>query len=834
MAKVQFQPTMRGKGYSNLDFGAISLARLEAKLKDDDTKSERALQDRMNQDAQAAADIQTVNQKEEANLKQIAGIDGLARQTRESALEINRAQVVQNNKAEINKIESKGKEIQELIGYSKTLFEAYQLKEKKDWDASYNAALNYYVTNGQSDATKLRVELLEDAAYDKSKGFHLQADQMITEGYSAPEVEMVRYQAKFDDMARLKADAILAGDKWQPWLEKQLVDRGISKTEDIQTFIQYALPEYLRANNLIVKDENGNDQYLSSDFLAPMIERMHKARNTIINRAQLRDSINNAETRVNGYKLQLQAALSPNKEFDPKKAGEALENYFYQTGTIPNADGTYKTRSEQKAIVKETLEDVNLFPSTAHVIQAISSAQGKQNWYSDILPEILATRAQNAATKAKNQAEATKRLQESTMKTFDTYLKNRGKPGGWNGSRQVVKDGIEKMAKSKLNPNGIDRAILQDRYGKYLETSVEGKLDGDWYTSYYTKLYNEDYNLTSEELDDPTIPDGFVTNEIRQEVARRDAILDKADYKNLHKDRIEGALKNALVDQDLKKGGSIDPSYFTKLEEAKAQWRKCTVTSEDSEACTISLTKQIEEEGKGTTGKYGVTKYSDDESERQGNYFTQAAPAALLNAKKSKNDYTPLNSAERADVGRALSEDPTLINKRLFLSIDQIKTASARIKAGQPFRYPQLLLDLEKILPGTAMELFREQIKVAESEGLLEKHDLDVEDFRRVWHTQTGDPQGKHIIKTLDTLVDVQKTLQWTMNPQSTRDPRFFSPGVNKTLQENANAAQGIVVPQTVEELKADPRKEYNVITRSFDPYIDSDMFYSFPLGGSK
>ena len=42
------------------------------------------------------------------------------------------------------------------------------------------------------------------------------------------------------------------------------------------------------------------------------------------------------------------------------------------------------------------------------------------------------------------------------------------------------------MAKSSLNPNGIDRAVLQDRYGKYLETSVEGKLDGDWYTSHYT------------------------------------------------------------------------------------------------------------------------------------------------------------------------------------------------------------------------------------------------------------------------------------------------------------------------------------------------------------
>jgi len=820
MAKVQFQPSIRGKGYSNLDFGAISLARLEAKLKDDDDKRERALQDRKNKDAEAAANIQTVNQKEEANLKQIQGIDGLARQTRESALQVNRAQAVQNNKAELAKIESKGKEIQDLIGYSKTLFEAYQTSEKKDWEASYKDALNYYVTNGQSDQTKLRMELLDDAAYDKSQGFHTVADEMAADGYTIPEVEWVRGRAKFDDYARLKADAIIAGDKWQPWLEKQLADRGISKTEDIQAFIQAATPEYLRANNLIIKDENGNDQYLSTDFLSPMIERMNKARNTIVSRAETRDAINQAEGRVNGYKTVLQAALTRTKDFNPVTAGEAINEMFENLGRVPKADGSgWKTKAEIKAEMKTILEDINLIPDDSALIEAIGKAQGNQNYYSDILPGILDTRAQNRTTNEKNQAEATKRLQESTMKTFDTYLKNRGKPGGWNGSRQIVKEGIEKMAKSELNPNGIDRAVLQDRYGKYLETSVEGKLDGDWYTSHYTKLFKEDYNLTSEELDDPTIPDGFVTPEIRQEVARRDAILDKADYKNLHKDRIEGALKNALVDQDLKKGGSIDPSYFTKLEEAKAQWRKCTVTSEDSEACTISLTKQIEEEGKGNTGKYGVTRYSDDGNERQANYFTQAEPAALQIVKKSKNDYTPLNSAEKAEVARSLAEDPTLIHKRLFLSVDQIKTASARIKAGQPFRYPQLLLDLEKILPGTAMELYRSQIKVAESEGLLDKHDLDVEDFRRVWHTQTGDPQGKHIIKTLDTLVDVQKTLQWTMNPQSTRDPRFMSPGVNKTLQENANAAQGIVVPQTVEEAKVDDRKDYNLILKQWVTY---------------
>ena len=57
------------------------------------------------------------------------------------------------------------------------------------------------------------------------------------------------------------------------------------------------------------------------------------------------------------------------------------------------------------------------------------------------------------------------------------------------------------------------------------------------------------------------------------------------------------------------------------------------------------------------------------------------------------------------------------------------------------------------------------------------------------------------------------------MNPASTRDPRFMSPGVTKTIQENVNAAQGIVVPQTVEEAKVDDRKDYNLILKQWVSY---------------
>ena len=57
------------------------------------------------------------------------------------------------------------------------------------------------------------------------------------------------------------------------------------------------------------------------------------------------------------------------------------------------------------------------------------------------------------------------------------------------------------------------------------------------------------------------------------------------------------------------------------------------------------------------------------------------------------------------------------------------------------------------------------------------------------------------------------------MNPQSTRDPRFMSTGVRKTLEEKVNAEQGVVVEQTVEELKVDDRKDYNVILKQWVPF---------------
>ena len=48
---------------------------------------------------------------------------------------------------------------------------------------------------------------------------------------------------------------------------------------------------------------------------------------------------------------------------------------------------------------------------------------------------------------------------------------------------------------------------------------------------------------------------------MRLKIARREKIINAADYDNKWKDGIESALTNSLVTQDIKRGGKIDESF---------------------------------------------------------------------------------------------------------------------------------------------------------------------------------------------------------------------------------------------------------------------------------
>ena len=140
MAKVKFQGYAVGKGFSNIDPGYSALSRLQEKQNQDLANLKQEQKQQRQRDLQAEADLERVMRAEEANRKEIY-IEDKVLSTRERALQNNRDQAVQNNNAELKKIEQQGKDLQEIIGFSKQAFEDYQVIQKKNWDATARLSL---------------------------------------------------------------------------------------------------------------------------------------------------------------------------------------------------------------------------------------------------------------------------------------------------------------------------------------------------------------------------------------------------------------------------------------------------------------------------------------------------------------------------------------------------------------------------------------------------------------------------------------------------------------------------------------------------------------------
>ena len=149
MAKVKFQGQAIGKGFSNIDPGFIALTRLKEQQTQELDNLKLAEKDRRDRDLKAEDDLERVMKAEEANRKDIY-IEDKVFSTRERALQVNKEQFVQNERAKIKSIDEKNENLQKLIGFSKTAFEDYQKIKKKDWDATMDASYNFYMTHGMT------------------------------------------------------------------------------------------------------------------------------------------------------------------------------------------------------------------------------------------------------------------------------------------------------------------------------------------------------------------------------------------------------------------------------------------------------------------------------------------------------------------------------------------------------------------------------------------------------------------------------------------------------------------------------------------------------------
>ena len=805
MGRVKFTPPPRGKGFSNIPNAQYMIASLKAKLDEDEQQEEKHLKEIKERDQKAEANLKEVQQTQEQNLKEI-NMDDSIYKTKMSAMNTNVKQEILNFQAEKANILNEKSTLDSLIEFAPSLLEAGQKIRQKDWSATMEGSYNYHMTHGLPDDIKLKLELMEDAQWKQGVGFDIIADNMQAEGYQPKEVQWVRFKNKAADYGRLKAYGNLALKDLVPTAKQEMIKRGITDPAEMKAFMRDFEIQYLKAHNLYDPEKQ---KAISTDFLAEGLESVATAKALLLNQAENVVAYDKADERAKGDLLLIQNNLNA-KVVNYELAGQSINNLFdSHKRRWDRKTGTVFTNKQARDAVIADLEDVTKFPNDEHVELALRAAQGNDNYYTDRIPELLSKRAANR-TKLKDnkdKAEGIRFTNDVTKakKYFQPTAEDIKNGTGYDGSFESAEAVYNKLA--DRYPSRI--VELEAELGKYLEWTPQGRLDGDWATGHYWAKH-DDYTLTTEDLNSHDIPPEFKTLEMRQKIARREKIINAANYDENWKTGIENALTNSLVTEDIKRGGAKDESFEPAAKHAEAKFKACIVNGGHAKECAAEIRDEIEdgvENGKGAfvLGYYGKKgKLMEGTKKGSRSFFLNFSPQAIASTKLAVEDFTQLNAGE-ADEAVAMVDDKNhLVHNYLFLKEKQLVEIHNAIKNGHPFRYPRILKRITDLNPeyfGSQYDVFKAQVEVAKRLGIFDakfeedpvnpegkavmvRGPLQMQHFMKTWHRDTKDPKARKFIEKLSTLDDVRKGITLTYRPEAVREPQFMSEGVVEELNK--------------------------------------------------
>jgi len=791
MAKAKFQGYAIGKGFSNIDPGYSALTRLQEKQNQDLANLKQEEKDRRNRDIQAEADLERVMKNQEANRKDIY-IEDKVFSTQERALQVNKETFVQNEKAKIKSIEAENDAFQKIIEFSQTAFEDYQKIKAKDWEATMNASYNYHMTHSISLEDQLRIDLMEDELFRQGANFEAIADQMREEGYTNEEIHYVRGKNSASDYGRLKAYSVRAGENWQAFAKSELVRMGITDKVEQQAALDALRIKYLKAHKLYG---------LSSDFLEPMFQKMRSSTDQMLAQTQLRNDVEFSQRRTTEALTQLHSFLSP----------DSLNNAFLaKTRELNPRTGDYFNKAEAKQWIFDTLANVNMFPDDEKVMNLLQNTDMlhmNKKWGDEVnqlfVNDLIDTRVKNKdAIKTQTELAVKQKKEEILVKTRDFF----NDPQRWNGDKKVGDKII-----LELKAQGFTNDELAE-FLPHLDQSVSARADGDE----WRKIINDaaaDNTLTSEDLHQPWVPSDL-RRKYDEQARANDALFKNVNIEEVGK-TLGDSLRQSLNDLSLE--SALHPSFRLAKAKAISNFREIYKNTGDKDAAIQAVQLQIEkgkfEKGKLGSGDFIVQppeRWSGDQSFFQ--RFTpgthQYAPPVIASNTKEERDAVILQ----------LSKNATLLDKKLFLHPEDLKEIALAIKEGRSYRIPEVVFDIfkaDKKRLGSPTEVWQRQLEVAVELGLLEKHNLKVEDFRYTLFRDVDDPTAKKLIDDIRTKGDFLKVIQVTRNPQSTRDPRFMSTAVVRKI----NQPSVLEAQLRREEMRDDPYYEYDVETGTYSQY---------------
>jgi len=807
MAKAEFQGYAIGKGFSNIDPGYSALTRLQEKQNQDLANLKLAEKDRRNQDLQAEADLERVMKNEEANRKDIY-IEDKVFSTRERALQVNKETFVQNERAKIKAIDDKNENLQKLIGFSKQAFEDYQTIKKKDWDVTMDSSYNYYMTHGMTEEDKLRVELLEDRNWAKGEDLERVADEMKREGYTPEEVMWVRGKNSASDYGRLKAYSVMAGNQFGAWAASKLGEMDAKTPEDKQAALEILQIQYLKAHKLYG---------LSSDFLGPMFSKMSGARDRILNKATLDQAVQQSQGRTREKIQVLVSNFQPGS--DPTLTAQSILGVHaaYTREYKSNGIDTFDN-AEARDNTIELFKEEGLFSIDSNQIRAAfkNTPYGDQNtnWYDANkvkIEEMIKDREAKKTLIKTSQAAELKAAKEKELAQVERWFnptdEDKAAGKGWNRDYKV---GLEVIR--KLSASGHDPAVVQDKFGGYLDESVQSQTDPNWYEDHFNEKL-DNHEMTKEDWEDPNLPHSIRDNaNLKARWAAETAMIKSGQYDDKWDKKFKSALKFRLNVEDIAHESGLDDSYFGALAAAEKQYKDCLLTEGETPAsCGKEVLADIKEEPTNRrfekNPKYGGSdEQTTFDTKKRGegkSYFVNYA-YDFKQPEEHPDQFITLNQNELTAARDMIDDDPNLLYSKLFISTDQIKEVETAIINGKDFKYPKILTEITSITDthGHVSNLFKVQVELAKEKGLLKKHEIDFKALEPAWFRDVVDPEAVKLMKNLQTKADGRKLLQLILNPNSTRDFKFMDEGVVKALTPRTE-------PPTSQEMKEDDSIEY-------------------------
>ncbi|MAS49196.1 MAG: hypothetical protein CL557_17505 [Alphaproteobacteria bacterium] len=809
MAKAQFRGYARGKGFQNIDPGYAALDRMREKQREDigNLKDEQRAQ--RERDLEAERNLERIHRNEEANRKEIY-LEDQVFSTKERALSINRNQVIANTAAELKKFEQKTADLEKITNFSKTAFDSLNKIRKKDWEATSDASYNFYMTHGMSLEDQIRLDLLEDKQWAQGEDLERVADEMKREGYTPEEVMWVRYRNSASDYGRLKAYSVMAGNQFGAWAATKLAEMDAKTPEQKQAALEILQIEYLKAHKLYG---------LSSDFLSPMFGKMSGARDRILNKAKLDQAIQGSQRRTQ-EKVQVVVANFNEPEFNSKITGQSILELHaaYTREYKSNGIDTYDNAEARDKTI-ELFKEKGLLSIDSNRIRAAfaKTPYGDQNtnWYDankDKIELMIQERERNIkAIKASQELEL-KAAKDKELDQVERWFKptdeDKAAGKGWNRDYDVAL-----KVTRQLVANGHDPAVVQDKFGGYLDQSVQTQNDDNWYEDHFNdKLDN--HEMTEDDWKDPNLPHSIRDNaNLKARWAAETAMIKSGQYNDKWEDRFKSALKFRLNIEDISNESVIDDSYFLALDAAEKQYKDCLLTDKGTPtSCGNEVLADIKIEPTGSKekdkkigygGEDGKSTFGVDDTKGVGKSFFINYSFNTKHPEESPQQFLTLNDKEREELWNNIENDPGFLYSNVVISGDQIKEIETAIKTGKDFKYPTILLDITKGggPHGHVSELFKVQVELAQKLGILDKHEIDFTALEPAWFRTVVDPEAVNLMKNLQTKADGRKLLQLILNPNSTREPKYMDEGVVKALTRTE--------PPTTQEMKEDDSYDY-------------------------